>query len=354
MKQIAIFNHKGGVSKTTMTFHLAWMLASLGKRTMVVDCDPQCNLTGVFLGEVDAEDYPFESASLQKPKNIRDAVRPAFESRPYIIEATELYESPAQNGLYLLPGHVGLAEYESQLAVSHELSNSLSALQNIPGALHHAIKKTGEANHIDFALVDMSPSLGAINQNLFMTSDAFIIPMAPDLFSSMALRSLSRTLPKWAEWGRKAASNATLKSADYPFPDLTPKYLGSSVQNFRKRARGNEEAKPTQAFQRWFDRLAETRNTELLDALKSVHMLLNNKDYDDAGAPLKDFIMEIGSLDGLIATAQELAKPVFAINLQADTDFRGNVADTYRAKIEDVRQGFEAGARKIIALTDKF
>lgn len=124
-----------------MTFHLAWMLASLGKRTMVVDCDPQCNLTGVFLGEVDAEDYPFESASLQKPKNIRDAVRPAFESRPYIIEATELYESPAQNGLYLLPGHVGLAEYESQLAVSHELSNSLSALQNIPGALHHAIKK---------------------------------------------------------------------------------------------------------------------------------------------------------------------------------------------------------------------
>ncbi|WP_147019285.1 ParA family protein [Methylorubrum extorquens] len=88
MKQIAIFNHKGGVSKTTMTFHLAWMLANLGKRVMVVDCDPQCNLTGVFIGNLDTDDYPFESESPQKPRNIRDAVRPAFESRPYTITAT--------------------------------------------------------------------------------------------------------------------------------------------------------------------------------------------------------------------------------------------------------------------------
>ena len=354
MKQIAIFNHKGGVAKTTMTFHLGWMLASLGKRTMVVDCDPQCNLTGVFLGEMDTEDYPFESQSPQKPRNIRDAIRPAFESRPYMIEATELYRSPLQNDLFLFPGHVGLAEYESQLAVSHELSNTLSALQNIPGALHHAISKTGERYDIDFALVDMSPSLGAINQNLFMTSDAFLIPMAPDLFSSMALRSLSRTLPRWAEWGRKAASNAILKDADYPFPDLTPKYLGSSVQNFRKRSRNNEEARPTQAFQKWFDRLAETKSTELLAALKSANMLLPEAVYAEADAPPEEFLMEIGSLDGLIATAQELAKPVFAIDLEADTHFRGKVAETYIQKIDDVRKGFEQGAKKLVAMTDAF
>ncbi|AZQ66059.1 hypothetical protein EF888_02320 [Silicimonas algicola] len=354
MKQIAIFNHKGGVAKTTMTFHLGWMLALMGKRTMLVDCDPQCNLTGVFLGDVDAEDYPFESEVPQKPRNIRDAVRPAFESRPYMIEPTELFPSPTCRDLFLLPGHVGLSEYESQLAVSHELSNTLSALQNIPGALHHAITITGEQNSIDFALIDMSPSLGAINQNLFMTSDAFIIPMAPDLFSSMALRSLSRTLPKWSEWGKKAASNAVLKMADYPFPDSSPKYLGSTVQNFRKRARGEEEARPTQAFQRWFDRLAETREADLLEALRNAKMLLPDEVYNSAGAPTDQFLMEIGSLDGLIATAQELAKPVFAIDLQADTTFRGNVADTYRNKIDDVRLGFESGAKKVIALADSF
>ncbi len=354
MKQIAIFNHKGGVSKTTMTFHLGWMLANMGKRVIVVDCDPQCNLTGVYLGDVDSEDYPFESESNQKPRNIRDAVRPAFESRPYMIEPTELFASTEQDGLFLLPGHVGLAEYESQLAVSHELSNTLSALQNIPGALNHAIRRTGEANSIDFALVDMSPSLGAINQNLFMTSDAFVIPMAPDLFSSMALRSLSRTLPKWAEWGKKASSNSLLRTADYPFPNAQPKYLGSTVQNFRKRARDGEEAKPTKAFQQWFDRLAETRSKELLPSLKSAGMLLSESDYSAASSPPDEFLMEIGSLDGLIATAQELSKPVFAIDLEKDTDFRGKVADAYSMKIADVEASFRAGADKIIALTNGF
>ncbi|WP_426313533.1 ParA family protein [Methylobacterium fujisawaense] len=354
MKQIAIFNHKGGVSKTTMTFHLAWMLAGLGKRVMVVDCDPQCNLTGVFIGNIDTDDYPFESATPQKPRNIRDAVRPAFESRPYTITATELHESTLQPGLFLLPGHVGLSEYESQLAVAHELSNTLSALQNIPGALHQAIKLAADHHNIDFALVDMSPSLGAINQNLFMTSDGFILPMAPDLFSSMALRSLARTLPKWGEWGRKAGANTILKEADYPFRPVTPAYLGATVNNFRKRARGGEEAKPTQAFQKWFDRLAEVRDTELFYALEAAKMLLPPEIYAEAHAPTNQFLMEIGSLDGLIATAQELAKPVFAIDLAEDTGFRGTVADSYQTKIEDVRSGFKSGAEKIIALTDRF
>ena len=64
--------------------------------------------------------------------------------------------------------------------------------------------------------------------------------------------------------------------------------------------------------------------------------------------------MEVGSLDGLIAIAQELGKPVFAINLDADTDFRGNVAGTYVGKIRDVQKEFRQGAGKIIKMTDAF
>ncbi|GEL43593.1 hypothetical protein MEX01_41840 [Methylorubrum extorquens] len=64
--------------------------------------------------------------------------------------------------------------------------------------------------------------------------------------------------------------------------------------------------------------------------------------------------MEIGSLDGLIATAQEIAKPVFAIDLERDTSFRGGIAETYQTKIDDVGNGFRQGAEKIIALTDQF
>ena len=48
--KIVLFNHKGGVSKTTTTFHLGWMLASKGHRVILVDADPQCNLSGLILG----------------------------------------------------------------------------------------------------------------------------------------------------------------------------------------------------------------------------------------------------------------------------------------------------------------
>ena len=49
-QRIALFNHKGGVSKTTTTFNLGWMLTSKGKKVILVDADPQCNLTGIVLG----------------------------------------------------------------------------------------------------------------------------------------------------------------------------------------------------------------------------------------------------------------------------------------------------------------
>lgn len=49
MKVIALFNNKGGVSKTTTTFNLGWMLSLLGKKVLIVDSDPQCNLTGLCI-----------------------------------------------------------------------------------------------------------------------------------------------------------------------------------------------------------------------------------------------------------------------------------------------------------------
>lgn len=49
-KKVVLFNHKGGVSKTTTTFHIGWMLAKMGHKVLLVDGDPQCNLTALFLG----------------------------------------------------------------------------------------------------------------------------------------------------------------------------------------------------------------------------------------------------------------------------------------------------------------
>lgn len=79
-KLICLFNHKGGVSKTTTAFNLGWMLARQGRRVLLVDCDPQCNLTGMVLGLEDVETAnSIQGTRNGHPLNIREGLAPAFE-----------------------------------------------------------------------------------------------------------------------------------------------------------------------------------------------------------------------------------------------------------------------------------
>ena len=108
-KTIALFNHKGGVSKTTTTFNLGWMLAEKGHRVVMIDTDPQCNLSGLVLDYDSSKE--FDSFYVAHPNaNIKAALAPAFESQPKPIETCECVEVPGRPGLFLVPGHVNLSE----------------------------------------------------------------------------------------------------------------------------------------------------------------------------------------------------------------------------------------------------
>ena len=233
--RISLFNHKGGVSKTTTAFNMGWMIASKGKRSHLVDCDPQCNLTGMTLSLKDAADLE-TLYKMPGVHNIRDALAPAFESRPSLIVAADCQVISGQPNLLLLPGHIGLAEYEVTLGIAQELSGSLPTLQNLPGAISYLLEETAKKYSADYLIIDMSPSLGPLNQNLLMTSDYFLVPMAPDYFSIMATDSLASILPKWRAWSQKAQQQPVLQNAIYPYPIKHPKFLGTIVQKYRLRA----------------------------------------------------------------------------------------------------------------------
>lgn len=346
--QIAFFNHKGGVSKTTSVFHIGWKLAKLGKKVVLVDCDPQCNLTGVILNYSSNDEYPYESTS--EILNIRDGLAPAFEARPIPLAPVKLQKVDKCPGLYVLPGHVGLAEYESQLSIAHELSASLIVLQNIPGSLRWLIDLTAKSVDADYVLVDMSPSLGALNQNLFATSDAFVIPMAPDFFSAMALRSLARVLPKWIAWAKKAGEQPALQDASYPWPTKTPKYLGSIVQNYRIRSRDGKEAAPTRAYQKWFDALLSTKKDVLIPSLDDSDLLLEGEKYTESKASLDSFLIEVPDFNSLIAISQSLSKPVFELTRE-DIMASGTVAKNQLESAEKFNNIYEKAAKKIIKMT---
>jgi cellulose biosynthesis protein BcsQ len=171
VQKIALFNHKGGVSKITTTFNLGWMLASKGKRVILADTDPQCNLTGMVLGDDTEDDERRLQEIYDTASNIKTGLAPAFESQPRAIEAVKCLQIKDRDGLFLLPGHVGLAEYEVTLGIAQELSGSIQTLRNLPGAITDLLEKTAAQYNADYILIDMSPSLGSINQNLLMTSE---------------------------------------------------------------------------------------------------------------------------------------------------------------------------------------
>ena len=276
-KRIALFNHKGGVGKTTTTFNLGWMLASKGKRVVLVDSDPQCNLSGLALGYSGPNDFE-EFYQKQVNRNLRAGLAPAFESRPKLIEAVDCVPVNGQDGLFLLPGHIKLSEYEVPLGIAQGLSGPIQTLQNLPGSISFLLDRTAEEFEADYVLIDMNPSLSSINQNLLMTSHFFLVPTNPDYFSVMAIDSLAEVLPKWHSWAEKAHTLPILKEATYPFPDVTPKFLGTIVQNYRPRGGG-----PASAFQQWIDKIKEAVTSGLVPALEKIEMTLPDTSYRNHG-----------------------------------------------------------------------
>lgn len=342
--QISLFNHKGGVSKTTTAFNLGWMLASKGKKVLLADCDPQCNLTGMVLGFKGTDDFSTIYAS-GGVRNIRDGLAPAFESRPAPIEAITCEPIAGQPNMHLIPGHIGLAEYEVTLGIAQELSGSLLTLQNLPGSLHHLFQLTATKYKSDYIIVDMSPSLGPINQNLLMTSDFFLVPMAPDYFSVMATDSLASILPKWKAWAKQAQGISALQKATYPFPVVEPKFLGTVIQKYRIR-----DKTPSAAFQEWISEIEQGVKKKLIPALKGCGMLMPDEAYDSIGLPLGEPLLQMSDFNSLIALSQKHKVPVFALS-DRQLKQSGIVLERTKKAMHRFRDLFATAADRIITLT---
>ena len=338
--KIALFNHKGGVSKTTTTFHLGWMLAAKGKTVILADADPQCNLTGLVLGEDEFEHW----YDLDSERNVKAGLAPAFESLPRLIVPVNCYAVPHQTGLFLLPGHIGLSEYEVTLGIAQELSASIQTLQNLPGAPSYLLDKTAEAYDADYVLIDMNPSLSSLNQNLLMTSEYFIVPTTPDYFSVMAITSLANVLPKWGAWSRLAGSLSILKNAVYPFPGHSPKFLGTIVQNYRPRG-----GSPARGFQIWIDKINDAVSEQLVPQLSSSDMMLPPDSYDELENPLY-CLVTIPDFNTLVAKSQEFQTPVFELD-EDQIGLSGPILTTTLESRERFRGLFSDLADEVIALT---
>jgi hypothetical protein len=196
-------------------------------------------------------------------------------------------------------------------------------------------------------LIDMNPSLGAMNQNLLMTSDYFILPSAPDYFSYMAIDSLTNVFPRWANWVDKAQSIEVLASATYPFPKGKPRFLGTIIQKYRPRG-----GVPTVGFQHWIDRMNSLVADSFLPLLEGLGMSLDSNKYAQLRPDYKDSLClaQIADFNTLIATSQKHQVPVFAIE---DEMFGhvGTVLEIDQGKREEFRTVFKTLAEEVVSLT---
>lgn len=340
---VAFFNHKGGVSKTTTAFHLGWKLAERGHKVLLVDADPQCNLTGLVLGytgETELEDF----YAANEGQTLRDGLRPAFESRPEPLVPLKPFEIDSRSGLAIVPGHIEVAEYETTLGIAQELSGSIYALRNIPGSLIHLIRATADDWGADFAFIDLSPGLGPLNQNLVSLADWFLVPATPDYFSLMAIDSLNRVLPRWRKWAEAAAEVDALREATYPFPSPTGRLLGTVIQNFTIRGLA-----PAKSFQQWIDRIAERVDSVLVPTLTAANMTLAPGEYEAVGMGVGHRLALISDFHSLVAKSQEHRTPVFALS-DEQLAAGGDVLENYQAMCSRFDKAFSELAEKVEAL----
>jgi chromosome partitioning protein len=338
-KRLVFFNHKGGVSKTTSAYNIGWMLAD-DYRVLLVDADPQCNLSALVLTNNFDKYYTDDSTRLH---NIKDGVSPAFDAKPFPIQPIECVIARRQKNLYLLPGHETLSEYDAALMFAHTSNNALTTLQNLPGAFAALVRLTEEKYKIDYTLIDLNPGLSAINQNLFLISDGFIVPTNPDPFSIMALDTLKTVLPRWVSW--KSSTVTLFADSAYPVPAGNPKFIGTLIQRFN--IRNGKAARP------YRDNIAEIQQrveTQFVPALRKAEMAFKGREYD--GIENSGYCLaQIPDFQGLLPKAHDAGVPVFALR-DSEIKETGPILQGMKQRRDEFKHEFEAlsdRVKKILA-----
>jgi chromosome partitioning protein len=179
--------NKGGVGKTTLVYHIAWMLREPGTRVVAIDLDPQANLTSSFLDDDRVEELWGGHAR----RSVYGALAPVFEGEGGLAEP---HVEEIADGLGLVPGDLLLsgAEQELSSAWPESLDGQRRSFRVLTAFSITAQRAAAEID-AEMVLVDVGPNLGAINRAAMVASDNVVVPLAPDLYSLQGLRNLGPT-----------------------------------------------------------------------------------------------------------------------------------------------------------------
>jgi chromosome partitioning protein len=315
MRTLAFFNNKGGVGKTTLVYHLAWMYQELGMKVVAMDLDPQANLTAAFLREERLEELWLDS---DPSRTILGVLLPLLE-RLGDIRDPALEE--VGDRLWLLPGDLGLSLSEDRLAEAwpkglpdNNRFDREDAVR-VTSAFYRAADRASQLCGADLVLIDVGPSLGALNRAALIACDFVVMPLGADLYSLQGLRNLGPTLKGWRQGWELRLGAPPPEGLHLPAGEMAP--IGYVLLQHAVR-----KDRPVKAYQRWVARIPAVYHHEILG--------------EPVGQPIADpDPQQLASLKhyrSLMPLAQDARKPMFLLTA-ADGAIGGHsqaVLDCYR------------------------
>ena len=289
MKSIAFFYNKGGVGKTTLVYHIAYMMTELGYRVLVADLDPQANLSSMFLSESTLYER------IEEKKSILQALSPRIKGTG---DSQDVYSEKIDNNLFLIIGDLELSTFEDQLSESWRKCNDgrEPAFRDI-SAFYRFIEQASEAIEADFALIDVGSNFGAINRAALIAADNIVVPVSADLFSIQGVSSVGKTLKDWRQKWKQRLGNNPEPTLSLPRGIMNP--IGYIISQH-----GIRESRPVRAYSRWLNRIPYIYNKSILD-----------REIDKDTLPLDDdnCLGLLKHYRSLIAMSMEVSKPIFLL-----------------------------------------
>lgn len=325
---LTFFNNKGGVGKTSLIYHLSWIFASLHKRVVIIDLDPQANLTAAFLEEDTIE-------AIWNQQNLGSTIYQCVKPLTGVSDIAEPILQNIATDLYLLPGDVNLSGYEDTLSAEWPNSlgdNNLYRPMRILSSFWQVMQMAASKVQADIILVDIGPNLGAINRSVLVATDYVVIPLGVDLFSLQGLKNLGPTLRSWKSLWQKRLDNWVDSDekdsfSGFNLPQGGMQSIGYLCQQYSVRM-----DRPVKAYDKWVQRIPEVYRESVLN--QAANGKIRQEDDPYCLAIIKHY-------RSLIPLAQEHRKPIF--NLTSADGAIGAHANA----VQDARKDFTELAKKI-------
>ncbi|MBV8095348.1 MAG: AAA family ATPase [Acetobacteraceae bacterium] len=309
-QSVCFFNNKGGVGKTTLVANLGAELSlNFEARVLVVDADPQCNLTQYVLGDEEVLETYNNS---NDPESVYSVIRPLSLGKGYgtnlPIRQSEAF------GFDIIIGDPRLALQEDLLASDWKDARG-GGMRGIRTTFVFAdlVSKAKDLKY-DFILFDMGPSLGAINRSVLLAMDFFVVPMSIDVFSSWAIRNIGNTINIWQRELKTgialAEDPAELESIDRT---RTIRFLGYVTQQHRERTEEDADLDVVES-----DEASETRRKRIVQAYEEISEKFPEQISDSLGrfldcVEINPFLGNVRHLGSLAPKSQSQHSPMISV-----------------------------------------